>query len=215
MLYSEQGLKTQRDDGDGAKGRSKQVIDENAKDQKGQLFWNHKKWVSKPGSTKWHQHSEGESINGHKIYKEMPSKIPAFAPFFFHATIKPRRLSIFGPKTQFPKLSWIIPVIEKQEPRVPDSAHTLYICPFLAHVTPRCAPCLRTFWEGETLRLTLVRPPGKEKWSLSFTSTLVRRNPLFFFFCCQDSDFFSNLVPIRHYNQVVPAGGWFWVLSER
>ena len=38
MLYSEQGLKTQRDDGDGVKGRSKQVIDENAKDQKGQLF---------------------------------------------------------------------------------------------------------------------------------------------------------------------------------
>ena len=95
-----------------------------------------------------------------------------------------------------------------------DSAHTLYICPFLAHVTPRCAPCLRTFWEGETLRLTLVRPAEKEKRSLSFTSTLVRRGPRFFFLL-PNSDFFSILVPVRHYDQVVPVGGLFWVLSER
>ena len=38
MLYSERGLKTQRDDGDGVNGGSKQVIDENAKDHKRQLF---------------------------------------------------------------------------------------------------------------------------------------------------------------------------------
>ena len=40
MLYSEEGLKTHREDGDGdgVKGESKQVIGENAKDQKGQLF---------------------------------------------------------------------------------------------------------------------------------------------------------------------------------
>ena len=44
---------------------------------------------------------------------EMPNKCPAYAPFF---VMSPRRLSIFGPKTQLPKLSRVIPVSEKQGP---------------------------------------------------------------------------------------------------
>ena len=43
----------------------------------------------------------------------MPNKSPAYAPFF---VMSPQRLSIFGPKTQLPKLSRVIPVSEKQEP---------------------------------------------------------------------------------------------------
>ena len=52
---------------------------------------------------------------------------------FFHVTIQLRRLSIFGPKTQLPKLSRIIPVSGKQAPSVPlciDGAHIFHETPY-------------------------------------------------------------------------------------
>ena len=158
---------------------------------------------------------EGENKWKWTQNQKRDAKDPSVCTFFFSCHYKTPEVIYFWTQNTASKTVEDNPCKRKTGTKGSiDSAHTLYICPFLAHVTPRFAPCLRTFWEGETLRLTLVRPPRKGKWSLSFTSTLVRRNPRFFFLL-PNSDFFSILVPIRYYNQVVPVGGWFWILSER